>query len=219
MTPSDPAGPPGPRNTATGRARAIFSRPATRNGAGRHPTAVATDDDPGAWNAVEAYGHLCRPGLVPLLSALGLDAVYERGEGDTLWLRRDGRLVPILDLVGGYGANLFGHHHPDLVAAARRCFDEQLPFHVQASVRPGAARLAEALGHRLGDYVVTLTNSGTETVEAAIKHALLERPKPTLWAVRGAFHGKTLGSIQLTWSYRGPYVGRGPRVAPGRGGR
>jgi len=50
--------------------------------------------------------------------------VYERAQGDTLWLRRDGRLVPILDLVGGVRANLFGHHHPDLVAVARRCFDE-----------------------------------------------------------------------------------------------
>jgi acetylornithine/succinyldiaminopimelate/putrescine aminotransferase/predicted amino acid dehydrogenase len=212
MTPSDPASPPVPRQTGTGSRRTVVTRAASSNGAAVRPATVEPDDDPVAWNAVEAYGHLCRPGVVPLLSALGLDAVYERGEGDILWLRRNGRLVPIVDLVGGYGANLFGHHHPDLVAAARRCFDEQLPFQAQASCRPGAARLAEALCHRLGDYVVTLTNSGTESVEAAIKHALLERPKPTLWAVRGAFHGKTLGSIQLTWSYRGPYVGRGPRV-------
>jgi acetylornithine/succinyldiaminopimelate/putrescine aminotransferase/predicted amino acid dehydrogenase len=161
---------------------------------------------------VDAYEHFCRPGLVPLLSAIGLDAVYERAQGDTIWMRRDGELVPVVDLVGGYGANLFGHHHPDLVATARRCFDEQVPFQAQASIRAGAARLAEALCRRLGDYVVTLTNSGTESVEAAIKHALLERPRPTLWAVRGAFHGKTLGSIQFTWSYREPYQGRGPRV-------
>jgi acetylornithine/succinyldiaminopimelate/putrescine aminotransferase/predicted amino acid dehydrogenase len=166
----------------------------------------------GAASAAEAYGRDCRPGLARLLSAIGLDVVYERGQGDTLWLRREGRLVPILDLVGGYGANLFGHHHPDLVAVARRCFDEQVPFQAQASVRPGAARLAEALGRRVGDCVVILTNSGTETIEAALKHAILERRRSTFWAVRGAFHGKTLGSIQLTWSYRGPYEGLGPRV-------
>jgi acetylornithine/succinyldiaminopimelate/putrescine aminotransferase/predicted amino acid dehydrogenase len=200
-----------PRRTEAGRPQTAFSRVVSTNGAPPPATAGAPDDLAAA-NAAEAYGRLCRPGLVPLLSALGLDAVYERAEGDTLWLRRGGKLVPIVDLVGGYGANLFGHHHPDLVAAARLCFDERMPFHAQASIRPGAARLAEALCRRLGDYVVTLTNSGTETVEAAIKHALLERPRPTLWAVRGAFHGKTLGSIQLTWSYRGPYVGRGPRV-------
>ncbi|HYS19290.1 MAG TPA: aminotransferase class III-fold pyridoxal phosphate-dependent enzyme [Candidatus Binatia bacterium] len=179
----------------------------SRNGA-RTTAGNAT----GQSSAVDAYGHGCRPGLVRLLSAIGLDVVYERAQGDTLWLRRDGRLVPILDLVGGYGANLFGHHHPDLVAVARRCFDEQTPFHAQASIRPGAGRLAEALCRRLGDYVVILTNSGTETIEAALKHALLERRRPTFWAVRGAFHGKTLGSIQFTWSYRGPYEGLGPRV-------
>lgn len=166
----------------------------------------------GASSLVDAYGRACRPALARLLAAIGLDVVYERGEGDTLWLRRDGRLVPILDLVGGYGANLFGHHHPDLVAVARRCFDEQVPFHAQASVRRGAAQLAEALRERVGDYVVTLTNSGAETIEAALKHAILERRRSTFWAVRGAFHGKTLGSIQLTWSYRGPYEGLGPRV-------
>jgi acetylornithine/succinyldiaminopimelate/putrescine aminotransferase/predicted amino acid dehydrogenase len=177
----------------------------------RHVTGTGEQgSDPGS--PVDAYGRGCRPALVRLLSAIGLDVVYERGHGDTLWLRRDGRLVPILDLVGGYGANLFGHHHPDLVAVARRCFDEQVPFQAQASVRPGAGRLAEALRRRLGDYVVVLTNSGTETVEAALKHAILERRRSTFWAVRGAFHGKTLGSVQLTWSYRGPYDGLGPRV-------
>ena len=194
--------------TSTITAR-MASPPRRRRVTARETAGVAFD---AAAAAVDAYGRDCRPGLVRLLSAIGLDVVYERGQGDTLWLRREGRLVPILDLVGGYGANLFGHHHPDLVAAARRCFDQQVPFQAQASIRPGAARLAEALRRRVGDYVVMLTNSGTESIEAALKHAVLERRRSTFWAVRGAFHGKTLGSIQLTWSYRGPYEGLGPRV-------
>jgi acetylornithine/succinyldiaminopimelate/putrescine aminotransferase/predicted amino acid dehydrogenase len=194
-------------------ARTLSARDAVADGPlSVRPADADSLEVPDPSDVVEAYGLRCRPAVVRLLSAIGLDAVYERAEGDTLWMRRDGRLVPILDLVGGYGATLFGHHHPDLVAVARRCFDEQRPFHAQASIRPAAARLAEALCGRLGDFVVTLTNSGTETVEAAIMHALLERPRPTFWAVRGAFHGKTLGSIQFTWSHRGPYGGRGPRV-------
>src|SRR5260370_29502151 len=161
---------------------------------------------------VGGYQHFCRPGLAPLLQSIGLDATYERVEGDYLWQRRDDRLVPVLDLVGGYGANLFGHHHPELVAVAHRHFEEKRPFHAQASCRPGAARLAESLCRQLGDYVVTFTNSGAETIEAALKHALLERPRPVFWAVKGAFHGKTLGAIQFTWSYLAPYDGHGPRV-------
>ena len=75
-----------------------------------------------------------------------------------------------------------------------------------------AGRLAEALNRRLGDYIVILTNTGTETTEAAIKHLHLERSRPLLWAVKGAFHGKTSGAVQLTWSQLGKYDGIGPRV-------
>jgi acetylornithine/succinyldiaminopimelate/putrescine aminotransferase/predicted amino acid dehydrogenase len=161
---------------------------------------------------MNSYGHFCRPGLVPLLEALGLDATYLKAEGDYLYYEREGKLVRVLDLLGGYGANLFGHHHPELVAEAARLLAAKVPIHAQASCRDGAGRLAEALCARLGDYVVTFTNSGTETVEAAIKHAYLERRRPVFWAVKGSFHGKTLGAIQFTWSYREPYDAMGPRV-------
>jgi acetylornithine/succinyldiaminopimelate/putrescine aminotransferase/predicted amino acid dehydrogenase len=158
------------------------------------------------------YGRFCRPGLVPLFQAIGLDVTYERAKGDYLWHRRGHKLIPVLDLVGGYGANLFGHNHPDLVAAARALLDAEVPVLAQASCRGGAARLAEELCRRLGDYVVTFTNSGTETVEAAVKHCLLERPRKVFWALKGAFHGKTLGAIQFTWLYRDPYQNCGPSV-------
>ena len=161
---------------------------------------------------MNSYGHFCRPAMVPLLEALGLDATYVMAEGDYLYYRRGTALVRVLDMLGGYGANLFGHHHPELVAEARRLLDARVPINAQASCRGGAARLAEELCDRLGDYVVTFTNSGTETIEAAIKHVHLERRKPLFWAIKGGFHGKTLGSIQFTWSYRHPYDAMGPQV-------
>jgi len=161
---------------------------------------------------MNSYGHFCRPAMVPLLEALGLDATYVTAAGDYMYYRRGGVLVRVLDMLGGYGANLFGHYHPELVTEARRLLDAQVPIHAQASCRDGAARLAEALCRRLGDYVVTFTNSGTETIEAAIKHVHLERRRPVFWAIKGGFHGKTLGSIQFTWSYRHPYETMGPQV-------
>jgi acetylornithine/succinyldiaminopimelate/putrescine aminotransferase/predicted amino acid dehydrogenase len=161
---------------------------------------------------MNSYGHFCRPAMVPLLEALGLDATYVRAEGDYLYYRRGTALVRGLDMLGGYGANLFGHHHPELIAEAKRLLDARVPINAQASCRGGAAQLAEALCRRLGDYVVTFTNSGTETIEAAIKHVHLERRRPLFWAIKGGFHGKTLGSIQFTWSYRQPYDTMGPQV-------
>lgn len=177
----------------------------SKNGSAPVPLGTAPD-------VVADYAHYCRPELAQMLHALSLDAVYERAEGDYLWQRRGDQLVKVLDLVGGFGTNLFGHYHPDLVAEERRLTDERVPLLAQGSCRPGAARLAKALCERAGDYIIIFTNSGTETVEAAIKHVMLERPKPLLLAVRGAFHGKTTGAIQLTYSYREPYQHLGPEV-------
>ncbi len=165
-----------------------------------------------ASDVVVDYGRYCRPGLARLLHALSLDAVYERAEGDRLWQRRGDELVEILDLVGGFGANLFGHYHPELVAEDIRLVNAKVPFLAQGSCRSGAAQLAKSLCKRIGDYVVIFTNSGTETVEAALKHILLERGKAKCWALQGAFHGKTLGAIQMTHAYRHPYGLWGPAV-------
>src|SRR5437773_12065492 len=134
------------------------------------------------------YGYYCRPGLVRMLHALSLDAVYERAEGDRLWQRKDDQLVEILDLVGGFGANLFGHYNPELVAEDRRLEELKVPILAQGSCRGGATLLAKALCDRLGDYVCIFTNSGAETVEAALKHAYLERGRPIYWALERAFH-------------------------------
>ncbi|MFL5381800.1 MAG: aminotransferase class III-fold pyridoxal phosphate-dependent enzyme [Longimicrobiaceae bacterium] len=161
---------------------------------------------------MEAWGRYCRPAVLRMMQAVGLDALYERAEGDLLWRRTPSGLVEVLDLVGGFGANLFGHYHPDLVAEERRLSERKVPLLAQGSCRGGAARLAMELAARIGDYVTVFTNSGTETVEAAMKHARLETGRGSFWAVRGAFHGKTVGSVQATWTYRHAYGGWGPKV-------
>lgn len=160
----------------------------------------------------EAYARYCRPALGRLLESVGLNAVYVRGLGDRLFRRVERGSVETLDLAGGFGANLFGHNHPDLVAEQRRLLDEGTAFLAQGSCRGGAALLAQALCEQVGDYVVTFTNSGAETIEAAMKHARLESGKRVFWAVRNAFHGKTSGAVQLTWNYRGPYTDWGPEI-------
>jgi acetylornithine/succinyldiaminopimelate/putrescine aminotransferase/predicted amino acid dehydrogenase len=161
---------------------------------------------PDEFLTVAAYQHYCRPGLVPLLQGMSLDVVYERAVGDYLWQKHGQQLIKILDLVGGYGANLFGHHHPELVAEAQRLLLCQIPVLSQGSCHAGAAKLAKALNELVGDYVTIFTNSGAETIEAAIKHAFLERQRSIFWAVKGSFHGKTLGALQLTWSEQAPLV-------------
>ena len=127
------------------------------------------------------YARFARPLVVRLLRACKLDVSYVRGEGDVLRARwPDGREDDVLDLVGGYGVGLLGHNHPAVVGALRTALDERAPFHAQGSIRAAAARLCRRLSDVVGQatgrrYVVTLASTGTEAVEAAIKHAELER--------------------------------------------
>lgn len=158
------------------------------------------------------YGSYSRPELAELLELVGLDASFVRSEGDVLWRQQADSLVPVLDMVGGYGTNLLGHWHPELVAYAQELLQNRVPVFAQCSMREGAAELSRALAERLGPYIVHLTNSGTETIEAALKHAYLERERPMFWAVKRAFHGKTTGAVQLTWNYHAPFASIGPKV-------
>ncbi|HEX8772896.1 MAG TPA: aminotransferase class III-fold pyridoxal phosphate-dependent enzyme [Pyrinomonadaceae bacterium] len=153
-----------------------------------------------------------QPGLHDLLRTFHADAVYERAEGDYLFRRKGETLTPVLDLIGGFGTNLLGHNHPDVLDELRRLIDARVPFSAQVSLRPGQMELERLLRARLGDYRLIVTNSGAETIEAALKHAFLERRQDTFWAVRGSFHGKTLGSIQLTYGHCEPFKTFGPRV-------
>jgi acetylornithine/succinyldiaminopimelate/putrescine aminotransferase/predicted amino acid dehydrogenase len=122
-----------------------------------------------------------KPRVAQLLAAFRLDIVFDRATGDSLYYRDgNGREVEVLDFLGGFGASLFGHNHPELVAIAQGSLARNAPFNAQASVRSAAASLAHALSTWVGQvagrrYVVTLANSGTEVVEAAIKHAQLEK--------------------------------------------
>ncbi|WP_040783351.1 aminotransferase class III-fold pyridoxal phosphate-dependent enzyme [Nocardia pneumoniae] len=120
-----------------------------------------------------------RPGLAQLLRACHLDVVYTAAEGDHL-VRADGTRV--LDLVGGFGAALFGHNHPALVRAATALLNQQAPFVAQGSVRPGATRLARRLSESVGastgrEYVVTFGSTGADAVEAAIRHAAVSHAR------------------------------------------
>jgi acetylornithine/succinyldiaminopimelate/putrescine aminotransferase/predicted amino acid dehydrogenase len=154
------------------------------------------------------FYQMIKPQLCGLLDLLRIGVVFDRAQGDYLYHRRDGEDVRVLDLVGGYGSLLFGHHHPALVAEAQRLLVEGRPIHSQGSRHALAGRLARELAQRAGgDYRVVFTNSGAEAVEAAMKHAILETGSRTFIALEKGFHGKTLGAVQLTANqdYREPF--------------
>lgn len=143
------------------------------------------DEQPGAQ---ELYRTYARPRTSEMLEAIGLDVEYTRAQGDHLYYKAapGGREVMVLDLLGGFGATLFGHNHPELCEVLVSHLRKGGTMHVQASTRGYAAKLAKRLSDRVGittgrSYVTTFSNSGAESIEAALKHAEME-----LWAKRKA---------------------------------
>ncbi|WP_181796680.1 aminotransferase class III-fold pyridoxal phosphate-dependent enzyme, partial [Streptomyces sp. WELS2] len=125
---------------------------------------------------------LAEPYLREVLDTAGLAVEYVRARGNTLYQRTGDGEVPVADFAGGYGSVLLGHNHPAIVARAVELLEDGTPVHAQFSRHPYANRLAAELNrviHReLGTdepYYAVFANSGAEAVEAAIKHAELDR--------------------------------------------
>lgn len=121
------------------------------------------------------YAAYCRPKLADLLGSLGLDVTFTRARGVHLYRDNGDRTeTEVLDLVGGFGAGLFGHNNPELKALLKAQLDADVPFLAQSSDRREAGRLGARLSELLSTerkYVCHLTNSGAEAIEAALKHA------------------------------------------------
>lgn len=128
-----------------------------------------------------------------------------RGQGAVLYDDQDRAYI---DCVGGQGVANLGHAHPvvaeAIAAQARQLITcPEMFYHpLRAALQAKLVQVAPA-----GTQRVFLCNSGTESVEAAIKFARLSTGRrPILAAMRG-FHGRTMGALSATWNkkYREPF--------------
>jgi acetylornithine/LysW-gamma-L-lysine aminotransferase len=112
-----------------------------------------------------------------------------------------------VDFLCGNGTALFGHCHPVLTAVAEKAL--RLPWTTSlAFVNTARDNLRKNLASLLPGGKVFLCNSGTEAVEAALKLVIALRPgRKKILALRRAFHGRTMGSLALTFNpqYRGTW--------------
>jgi 4-aminobutyrate aminotransferase len=122
-----------------------------------------------------------------------------------------------LDCEAGIATTSTGHCHPRVAEAVRRQSEVLIHMCGTDFHYPGYGALAERLS-RLApgpdDWQTFLTNSGTEAVEAAIKLARYHTGRSDLIAFRGAFHGRSCGSLSLTASKTKYARGFGP-LLPG----
>ncbi len=127
----------------------------------------------------------------------GKGAVESSASGSRVTLS-DGRSV--LDF-GSYAVALLGHRHPGVTAAVQRQL-ELMPTSTRSLANPVAAEAAAVLADYLGGTLpkVYFGLNGSDAVEVSVKLARLASGRDRVLAVRGGYHGKTLGALSLTHS-------------------
>jgi ornithine--oxo-acid transaminase len=133
--------------------------------------------------------------LVRVLKTIGYDVGFQKGQGQYLFDREGARY---LDLLSGFGVFAIGRNHPALRQALKSVLDADLPNLVQLDV----STLAGILAERLLEYVpyldkIFFSNSGAETVEAAIKFARGATGRPGIVSCSHSFHGLSYGALSL----------------------
>ncbi|MBI1334389.1 MAG: aminotransferase class III-fold pyridoxal phosphate-dependent enzyme [Armatimonadetes bacterium] len=143
----------------------------------------------------DKYTKYINPNLARLMGFAGF-GVEMTGEGCYIF-DHEGRKY--LDCLGGYGCFTFGHRNPKIVGAVRDQLDH-LALSGKAFFSKQAADLAEKLAHMTpGDLQITFfSNSGTESVEAALKFAKATTGRMKIVSTNGSYHGKTIGALSTT---------------------
>jgi ornithine--oxo-acid transaminase len=136
------------------------------------------------------------PQMGRILRTLGFDKSWVEGDGAHL-VDSDG--VRYLDLYGGYGVFALGRNHAEAISAVEEVMDARTANLPQLGVTLLSGVLAEQLLARAPGSVGAMVpaNTGTESVEAAIKIARAATGRRRILYAEHAFHGLTLGSLSL----------------------
>ncbi len=150
------------------------------------------------------------PKLGRVVHTLGFDREWVQGRGAYL-IDRAGDAY--LDLLSGYGVFSLGRNHPHVKDQLQRVLEADTPSLPQLGVSTLAGVLAEELiAHSPAPLdAVLLTNSGTESVEAAIKLARAAQGRPRIIYCERGFHGLTMGAVSINGNAEfrerfGPFV-------------
>ncbi|MCI0423097.1 MAG: aspartate aminotransferase family protein, partial [Acidobacteria bacterium] len=121
-----------------------------------------------------------------------------RGKGARVW---DVGGKEYIDCMGGYGVALVGHCNDRVVAAIKKQADTLITAHMSVynDTRLKFMEKMSAIAPP-GLSKMFFTNSGAESVEAALKFARKYTGKPGVIAMNGAYHGKTFGALSVTYS-------------------
>lgn len=156
-------------------------------------------------DVMAAYRDYYNPALTRLMKLSGFNTVEWEASGAVV---KDVKGKEYLDFLGGYGVLACGHRHPKIVAKVKEQLDK-MPMSSKVFFNAPLAELAKRLAQITpGNLQYSFfCNSGTETVEGAIKIARLATKRCTIVAANNAFHGKTMGSLSASGRdlYKSPF--------------
>lgn len=166
--------------------------------AGRRPaSAPLLADD---WVPENPFLRHVEPYKGYLLDRLKITKTFVRAEGAHLWTE-DGQKV--LDCLSQYGSLPFGHGPSRIWDALGDCRDRKEPAFSANAISDPAGELASrlvGLWPEAGFVGVTFTNSGAESVEAALKIARAGTGRAATLSTMRGFHGLTLGALSVSGS-------------------
>lgn len=120
-----------------------------------------------------------------------------RGQGASLF---DSEGNEYIDCSSGHGVANLGHAHPKVAAAVAEQATRLVTLFETFPNDRRAALMEKLTALTPGLERVFFCNSGTESIEAAIKFARLSTGRPGIVAAMRGFHGRTLGALSATWN-------------------
>ncbi len=122
----------------------------------------------------------------------------EKGLGAHVW---DVEGKQYIDCMGGYGVALVGHRNSRVTNAIKNQLDKIITVHssLYNKTREEFLNTLMQVAPK-GLNQVHLNNSGAEAIEAALKFARKFTGKKGMIAMRGSYHGKSMGALSLTFN-------------------
>jgi LysW-gamma-L-lysine/LysW-L-ornithine aminotransferase len=130
----------------------------------------------------------------------------ERGDGATIW-DTDGKKY--IDCMGGYGVGLIGYSNKKVIAEIEEQLKKIMVCHMSVYNNCRLRFLRKLTDIAPPDVTkIFFSNSGAESVEAALKFARKYSQKPGIISMYGGYHGKTFGALSVTHNakYRKSFV-------------
>ena len=113
-----------------------------------------------------------------------------------------------IDCMSAYGVAILGHNNKNIIDALVQQSQKIISCHgsLYSDIRSDALESFINICPKSLNKVF-LSNSGAESIEAALKLAIKHTGRNQIISMKGSYHGKTLGTLSVTWNpkYRKNY--------------